>query len=160
MEREYEYFQQKPNERGYLRFSTIKKCTSALRILAYGNMTDINDGYLKMAEKTTRDALENFCIGIIQLYSRRYLRIPNSNDLTRIYNVHERKHSFPDMIGNIDCMHWKWPNCPTAWRDQYTHGDHGVPMADLVQHMWDNLPVEVEDEVEDEENDDDEDEDE
>ena len=65
MEREYEYFQQKPDARGYLGFTAIQKCTSAIRILAYGNTTDLNDEYLKMAEKTTRDALENFCIGNI-----------------------------------------------------------------------------------------------
>ncbi|XP_076958480.1 uncharacterized protein LOC143634215 [Bidens hawaiensis] len=131
MEREYEYFQHKHDARGYLGFSVIQKCTSALRVLAYGNTTDINDEYLKMAEKTTRDALENFCIGIIQLYSHSYLRILTSNDLTRIYDVHESKHSFPSMIGSIDCMHWEWSNCPTAWRGQYTRGDHGEPTVSL-----------------------------
>ncbi|XP_076960655.1 uncharacterized protein LOC143637084 [Bidens hawaiensis] len=139
MEREYEYFQQKPDARGYLGFSAIQKCTSALRILAYGNMTYINDEYLKMAEKTTRDALENFCIGIIQLYSRRCLRIPTSNDLTHIYDVHESKHSFLGMSGSIDCMHWEWANCPTAWRGQYTCGDHEVPKVSLQAIFSHNL---------------------
>ena len=68
LEASYEYFQQKPDARGYLGFTTIQKCTSAIRVLAYGNTYDINDEYLKMAVKTTRDTLEYFCYGILQFY--------------------------------------------------------------------------------------------
>ena len=58
------YFKQKRDARGLQGFTGIQKCTSALRVLAYGNTTDINDEYLKMAEKTTRDTLEHFTKGI------------------------------------------------------------------------------------------------
>ncbi|XP_076904350.1 uncharacterized protein LOC143559758 [Bidens hawaiensis] len=68
---------------------------------------------------------------IIQLYGGCYMRIPTTNDLSCIYDVHESEHSFPGMIGSLDCMHWEWGNCPTACRGQYTRGEHGVPTVSL-----------------------------
>ncbi|KAJ0744134.1 putative harbinger transposase-derived protein [Helianthus annuus] len=88
LEANYDFFKQKSDARGELGFTGIQKCTSALRILAYGNTTDINDEYLKMGEKTTRDSLEHFCRGIIDVYGARYLRTPTWEDLQKIYEVH------------------------------------------------------------------------
>ncbi|KAK1412333.1 hypothetical protein QVD17_33498 [Tagetes erecta] len=127
LESDDSYFKQKRDARGLLGFTGIQKCTSALRVLAYGNTTDINDEYLQMSEKTTRDTLEHFTKGIIKIYGQRYLRKPTWNDLQRIYEVHQEVHGLPGMIGSIDCMHWEWFNCPTAWRGQHTRGDQGVP---------------------------------
>jgi len=43
------------------------------------------------------------------------------------------------MIGSIDCMHWEWKNCPTAWKGQYTRGS-GKPTIVLEavasQDLW------------------------
>ncbi|XP_021971081.1 uncharacterized protein LOC110866035 [Helianthus annuus] len=40
----------------------------------------------------------------------------------------------------IDCMHWPWRNCPTAWRGMYTRGDQGHPTIILEvvasQELW------------------------
>ncbi|XP_035836657.1 uncharacterized protein LOC118484779 [Helianthus annuus] len=95
---------------------------------------------LKMAEKTTRDSLEHFCRGIIDVYGARYLRTPTWDDLQKIYEVHNAEHGLPGMIGSIDCMHWRWDNCPTAWRGQHTRGDQKGPaiilQAVTSQDLW------------------------
>ena len=61
------------------------------------------------------------------MYGPAYLRRPTGTDLQRIYAVHEEVHGFPGMRGSIDCMHWKWEQCPTAWRGTHTRGDIGKP---------------------------------
>ena len=45
------------------------------------------------------------------------------------------------MVGSIDCMHWEWKNCPTAWKRQYARGS-GKPtivleaVASLDLWIW------------------------
>ncbi|XP_076882964.1 uncharacterized protein LOC143531586 [Bidens hawaiensis] len=69
-----------------------------------------------------------------------YMRIPTTNDLHHIYDVHERKHCFPGMIESINCMLWEWGNRPTTWQGQYICDDHGVPAVSLQaihsQDLW------------------------
>ncbi|XP_022041371.1 uncharacterized protein LOC110943949 [Helianthus annuus] len=80
LEAKYDYFKQRMDARGYLGFTSIQKVTSALRILAYGNTYDINDEYLKMEEKTTRDSVEYFCFVIWKtLLEKSHLERPSTN---------------------------------------------------------------------------------
>uniref|UniRef100_A0A0D3B171 Uncharacterized protein n=1 Tax=Brassica oleracea var. oleracea TaxID=109376 RepID=A0A0D3B171_BRAOL len=44
-----------------------------------------------------------------------YLRRTTPEDLQRLLDVGEVR-GFPGMIGSIDCMHWEWKKCPTAWK--------------------------------------------
>uniref|UniRef100_A0A0D3DZB6 Myb-like domain-containing protein n=1 Tax=Brassica oleracea var. oleracea TaxID=109376 RepID=A0A0D3DZB6_BRAOL len=46
---------------------------------------------------------------------------PTPADLQRLLDIGEQR-GFPGMIGSIDCMHWEWKNCPTAWKGQYSRG--------------------------------------
>ncbi|XP_071695416.1 uncharacterized protein [Rutidosis leptorrhynchoides] len=52
---------------------------------------------------------------------------PTSSDIARLYSAHEEKHGIKGMLESIDCMHWKWKNCPVAWKGQYTSGHQGHP---------------------------------
>ncbi|XP_048613550.1 uncharacterized protein LOC125587336 [Brassica napus] len=60
-----------------------------------------------------RNAHGRYGLSALQKYE--YLRRPTREDLQRLLDVGE-VHGFPGMIGSIDCMHWEWKNCPTAWR--------------------------------------------
>ena len=65
--------------------------------------------------------MENFVDRLISLFGEDYLRRPTAEDLQRLLDIGEMRR-FPDMIGNIDCMHREWKNCPTAWKGKYSRG--------------------------------------
>ncbi|XP_021801024.1 uncharacterized protein LOC110745247 [Prunus avium] len=71
-----------------------------------------------MGKSTTLEALVRFCDAVETLYTRDYLRRPTPRDLQRLLQKAEAR-GFPGMVGSIDCMHWQWKNCPTAWQGDY-----------------------------------------
>nr|GEY19680.1 protein ALP1-like [Tanacetum cinerariifolium] len=78
--------------------------TVAIRQSAYGTTPDVFDEYLQMSERTARDCLLNLNMRIIDLYMSKYLRKPTLKDVEKIYNQHVTLHSFPEMLGSIDCV--------------------------------------------------------
>uniref|UniRef100_A0A0D3A8S5 DDE Tnp4 domain-containing protein n=1 Tax=Brassica oleracea var. oleracea TaxID=109376 RepID=A0A0D3A8S5_BRAOL len=118
---EVQFFRQKKDGLGRLGLSALQKCTAAIRVLAYGTVADAVDEYLRLGETTTRACVEKFVEGIINLFGDEYLRRPTPADLQRLLDIGEYR-GFPGMIGSIDCMHWDWKNCPTAWKGQYSRG--------------------------------------
>ena len=103
----------------------------AIRQLAYGTTADMFDEYLHVGETTGRSCLKNFGKGVVEAFGDTYLRRPTADDCQSLMRMHETVHSFPGMLGSIDCMHWQWKNCPTAWRGQFTSGYKGShPTAD------------------------------
>uniref|UniRef100_A0A0D3C2M6 DDE Tnp4 domain-containing protein n=1 Tax=Brassica oleracea var. oleracea TaxID=109376 RepID=A0A0D3C2M6_BRAOL len=112
---EIQYFRRKKDGLRRISLSPLQKCTAAIRVLAYGSPADTVDEYLRLGETTTRLCVEIFLEGIIYLFGDEYLRRPTPADLQRLLDVGEQR-GFPGMIGNIDCMHWEWKNCPTAWK--------------------------------------------
>ena len=63
-------------------------------------------------------SLKHFCNAVIELYEAQYLRAPNDEDIARLL-CEGSERGFLGMLGSLDCMHWEWKNCPTAW-----HGTH------------------------------------
>uniref|UniRef100_A0A0D3ECK6 DDE Tnp4 domain-containing protein n=1 Tax=Brassica oleracea var. oleracea TaxID=109376 RepID=A0A0D3ECK6_BRAOL len=131
---EVQFFRQKKDGLRRLGLSILQKCTAAIRVLAYGYALDAVDEYLRLGATTTRLCVENFVEAIIDLFGDQYLRRPTQDDLQRLLHIGELR-GFPGMIGSIDCMHWEWKNCPTAWKGQYSR----VTLNDI--NVLDRSPV-------------------
>jgi len=71
----------------------------------------------------------------------------NNNDIARLLEVNARR-GFPGMLGSIDCMHWKWKNCPRPWAGMFSGHIHeptiileAVASYDLwIWHTFFGLP--------------------
>uniref|UniRef100_A0A0D3CHK0 DDE Tnp4 domain-containing protein n=1 Tax=Brassica oleracea var. oleracea TaxID=109376 RepID=A0A0D3CHK0_BRAOL len=79
-----QFFRQKKDGLRRLCLSPLQKCTTAIRVLAYGYAADTVDEYLRLGETTTRSCVKNFVEGIIYLFSDEYLRRPTPTDLQRL----------------------------------------------------------------------------
>ena len=120
------YFQLRRDAFGKVGLSPLQKCTAALRMLAYGSPADLMDESFGIVETTALECLIKFVQGIRHVYGEKYLRKPNDEDIQRLLQVGEAR-GFPGMLGSLDCMHWRWGNCPVAWKGQFTRGDYKVP---------------------------------
>ncbi|CAH9060404.1 unnamed protein product [Cuscuta epithymum] len=99
--------------------SPQQKLTSAIFMPANGCSANSLDQLCRLGKTTILSCLKKICKAIIGIYGSSYLRSPNPDDLHRLLEK-ASKRGFPGMIGSIDCMHWEWRNCPTAWAGQFT----------------------------------------
>ncbi|XP_075489605.1 uncharacterized protein LOC142528440 [Primulina tabacum] len=120
------YFRQRDDAAEKKRLVNTTKCMAAIRQLAYGVLADHLDEYLGMGVSTAIKCLFKFCIYVVELFSVRYLRRSNADDVQRLLQMHDERHGFHGMLGSLDCMHWECKNCPVAWKGQFTRG-HGSP---------------------------------
>ncbi|KAM6575620.1 hypothetical protein CsatA_023947 [Cannabis sativa] len=140
IQRHDNYFLQRRDRMGKLGLSGLQKVTAVFRMLAYGMPADATDEYIKIGESTTLESLKRFCRAVVEVFGAHYLRSPNAHDVARLLYIGERR-GFQGMLGSLDCMHWKWKNCPTAWGGQYA-GRSGSPtiileaVADYDLWIW------------------------
>ena len=72
------------------------------------------DEYSRLGKSTIIESFQHFIKAIPQIYDVTYLRSPMKDDLTKLlHNANQR--GFPGMLSSLDCMHWQWKNCPTAF---------------------------------------------
>ena len=107
------YFVQKRNSANKLDLSSLQKIIDALRMLAYGVSGDLIDEYVRIEESTALESLKKFVTEVINVFSEEYLRKLNNEDIAKLLAYGEHQ-GFLSMLDSIDCMHWKWKNCPTV----------------------------------------------
>ena len=91
-----------------------------------------------LGESTALEATKRFCQTVVHIYSTKYLRRPNKEDMRHILAVSEERR-FPGILGSLDCMHWTWKNCPVGDHGQYTgkEKEPTIVLEAVVSHdLW------------------------
>lgn len=84
-------------------------------------MDHLNE-HLKIGETTEMEAMKNLVDGVVAVFGDRYLRHPTIEDTKSLLEICETR-GFPGMFESIDCLHWQWERCSTAWKSQFNRGD-------------------------------------
>ena len=109
------WFVQKRDALGRLGLSGLQKCTAAVRMLAYGLPADACDEYIRIGETIALVAMRHWVNAIRACFGDTYLRQPTLADLKKQIDINTAR-GFPDMFGSLNCMHWTWKKCPSAWQ--------------------------------------------
>lgn len=82
-----DYFVWKTNVSGRIKLSSLQKMIAAIRMLTYGLTRDLMDKYVRIGESTARLSMRKFVKAIVFIFWNKYLRSPNSSDMTRLLEL-------------------------------------------------------------------------
>jgi hypothetical protein len=119
------YFCERYDATGHAGLTVLQKCTAALCQLAYGMTAYTIDEYLKLGKTIVLECLEYYCSSIIECFRDEFLRHSTVADTQRLLAKAEER-GFPGMLGSIDCIHWRWHNCPVGWQGQFTRDTSNI----------------------------------
>lgn len=92
-------------------------------MVAYGVTADFIDEYILIGEINAIESFKRFVKVVVSIFSNKYMRIPNKEDVARLLKEGE-KHGYFGMLESIEYMHWKWKNRPVAWKGMYVGHIH------------------------------------
>ena len=111
-----------------------------LKSMAYGVPSHTFMDYFSMSKTLAKDCYNNFQNTMIELYLKEYVRVPTSEDLRAITQLHKAVHGVQGMLGSLDCMHTYWDKCPVAWQGAFSNGAKKKPSIVLEAacdyHLW------------------------
>jgi hypothetical protein len=118
----------------------VMKVTAALRMLCYGTPADALDENLEISETVVLESMKRFTKAVNDIYGAWFLRQPTDDDV-RSRLIENANRGFPGMLGSIDCMRWRWKNCPTAWKGAYQGvGGKATVLLEAIAsydlHIW------------------------
>ncbi|KAI5424878.1 hypothetical protein KIW84_030890 [Lathyrus oleraceus] len=82
-----EYFQMRVDATGKMGLSPLQKCTTDIRMLAYGSPADLVDEYVRIGESTSIECLQRFVKGVNVVFGDEYLRKPNNIDVEHLLQM-------------------------------------------------------------------------
>jgi hypothetical protein len=86
------YFQQKMKCAKKMGASALQKISAAIHVLAYGTAYDAQDNFHELGASTVSQSLQ-FADGIISLYEKEYLRLPNDEETKEILMQNEESRN-------------------------------------------------------------------
>jgi hypothetical protein len=92
------YFEQRADAVGQMDLSTLQKCTTTMRMLAYGGAADGTDEYCRLGESTAVEAMKRFVRAMHSCFELQYLRQPSQADLEKQIAMNSAR-GFLEMFG-------------------------------------------------------------
>ena len=86
------------------------------------------------------ESMKRYVAAIRAIFGPYHLRQPTREDFEQQLRINEVR-GWIGMFGSIDCMHYKWKNCPMAWLGDFNDkdGNHSIileAIANQSLHIW------------------------
>ena len=103
---------------GKLQAHPLKKVVAAFRVIAYGEVADRADEYVRLSRTVIAMSTRLLMAFIVERWGPTNLRQPNQEELDAIMD-RNKERGMPGCIGSLGCCHWEWHQCPTGMAGAY-----------------------------------------